>query len=183
MDLDSIFAELARGGVSEADVSAVHKCIAECRDKLVQIRFPNMEKVPTDIKVYFDLSGAVAGRAYTVGDARIRINPALFKRYREGFFKSTIPHEYAHIVANKSHECQCHHDWRWQRVMIYLGVPPKRCHNYDVTGIVKRRQRYAVYCDCTTHNITSVRLRRLRQGTAYRCKWCNTPIKEKDNVL
>lgn len=98
-------------------------------------------------KVQFDLRGTSAGWAYTITN-RIRYNLPLAIDNWDAFISQSIPHECAHIIADKYFGVNCHHNGKWQWVMRHVfGLNPNRCHTYDVKNHrARRRFRYAYRC-------------------------------------
>lgn len=84
-------------------------------------------------RITFHLRGTVAGYAH-YKENRINFNPILLDQNPEDFIQQTVGHEVAHLGAFVKYGGRIQpHGPEWARVMFYLGLPPKRCHNYDVT--------------------------------------------------
>lgn len=99
--------------------------------------------------IAFDLRGTCAGQAFT-GRNHLRFNVGLGIDNLERFLSRTVPHEVAHIVANKHFKKRCCHgrEWKWVMEKVF-GVDPSRCHNYDVTNHRVRRKKLHQYkCGC-----------------------------------
>ena len=135
----------------------------------------------TPVPVTFDLRGRSAGM-YRVRHGRrsIRYNPWIFAKYFEENLAVTVPHEVAHYVTDMLygwHRVRPH-GVEWQTVMRALGVEPRACGDYDLSGVPVRRQRRFTYaCGCTTHRLTTQRHNKIHRGTAgYRCRHCGAPL-------
>ncbi|UCB55545.1 MAG: SprT-like domain-containing protein [Thiotrichales bacterium] len=133
------------------------------------------------IPVMFDLKGRAAGM-YRVHkqDRRIRFNPYIFAKYYEDNLATTVPHEVAHYVVDLMYNARSvkPHGAEWQQVMRSFGVEPKATGDYDLSGIpVRKHRRHAYQCTCATHEISSVRHNRIRQGKArYYCRKCKSAL-------
>ena len=89
--------------------------------------------------IRFDLRGGVAGRAH-YGKNVIQFNPVLLDQNPEVFVKQTVGHEVAHLAAFvKSGGGIKPHGSEWARVMFSIGLPARRCHNYDTSVATGRR--------------------------------------------
>lgn len=138
------------------------------------------------IPVSFELRGRAAGM-YRVQRGRrlIRYNPYLFARYFEDNLANTVPHEVAHYVTDMLHGLRNvrPHGREWQAVMRALGARPEVSCRYDLEGIpVRRQRRYGYRCGCTTHQLSTVRHRRVQSGRAcYVCRRCGDPLRLVDN--
>lgn len=121
----------------------------------------------------------VMGRAhYTWNGERatptkMDFSPSLFKKAEEEQMRQTVYHECAHIVDyhKGTYVKGKPHGPSWKRIMIRAGVPPKRCHNVEVT---KRRKskKYPAKCGCKTHMVGKKRRDTMLRGGRYRCKLC-----------
>ena len=119
-----------------------------------------------------------AGRAH-YPDQRIEINEDLLERYPEPMLRETIAHELAHLITQRVHGRRARaHGPEWQQMMRdWFNVEPERTHHFDMTGIdVRRQQRFRYRCECQEHELTSVRHKRARRGTEYRCVHCTGPL-------
>lgn len=141
----------------------------EKASKIYQCRF---ELVIVD----FDLKGRAAGmyqrkREKTV----IRYNPYLFAKYFVDNFKTTIPHEVAHYIADMMFKNIRPHGKEWREIMLAFDADASRTCDYDLEGIpIRVHQRYIYRCPCMTHEITSRRHNKIQKNRArYHCKKCN----------
>lgn len=139
-----------------------------------------------EIPVSFELRGRAAGM-YRVQHGRrlIRYNPYLFARYFEDNLANTVPHEVAHYVTDVLHGLRNvrPHGREWQAVMRALGARPEVSCRYDLDGIpVRRQRRFGYRCACTTHQLSTVRHRRVQSGRArYLCRRCGNPLRPTEN--
>jgi len=126
------------------------------------------------------LRGRCAGQARYC-PCEIRLNHVLFRENAEDFFERTIPHEVAHIVTDHVFGRNSKpHGHCWKSVMKAFGKDSTRCHSYDVSNSIVRRNgaKYEYVCDCRTHLIGQIRHNRLqRRERNYYCKLCRTPLR------
>jgi SprT protein len=129
------------------------------------------------IPVFFDLRGRAAGM-YRVArrEAIIRYNPYIFARYFEHGLQATVPHEVAHYITDRLYGL-AHvrpHGKEWRGVMQALGAEPRATARFDLHGIPLRRQRrFAYRCDCSTHQLSTCRHKRIATGAMrYHCRSC-----------
>ena len=138
------------------------------------------QRVPTP-RITFDLRGQAAGqfRLDAAGRPAIRYNPALMTRYEAEFLAQTVPHEVAHYLAYLRYGRGIRpHGPQWQQLMRGLGADPRRCHEFDVTGLSARRlQRHPYHCRCSEHELTSIRHHRLLRGATYICRTCGDALR------
>lgn len=133
-------------------------------------------------KIEFNLRGRAAGRAH-YSENLIRLNTHLFRENENEFIARTVPHELAHLIAYQvfGREGTGHgHNWRF--VCRVLGMTDvTRCHHYKnviPARIRKKMPRFAFLCNCATpHRVTSIKVKRMQQGTRYRCVRCNSPLR------
>jgi SprT protein len=97
----------------------------------------------------FDLRGTTAGAA-NLRENHIKINQGLFSENKEAFFKRTIPHEVAHLVAYIVFG-DTGHGVDWKFTMNRFGCDSSRCHSYDVSNvkISKTVTRFLYTCQCS----------------------------------
>lgn len=133
------------------------------------------------IAVHFDLRGKCAGMYERKGDVRrIRFNPWLFAKYYEDSLGNTVIHEVAHYLIDCLYGLRRvkPHGEEWKAIMVDFGARPKATGDYDLTGIPMRQYaKFAYKCICRTHQLSSVRHKRIVQrGAQYRCQSCHTYI-------
>lgn len=125
-------------------------------------------------KIEYDLKGHTAGEAW--GAHKIRLNLALLNdpRYHDRMINQTLPHEVAHCVVSQLHPLAKPHGYEWQVMMVRLGLPPDRCHQYETQSARKRNTRKYFYnCDCESGHAVSITIhRRITQGRKYKCREC-----------
>lgn len=154
-----------------AKVDAV---VRECFDKAntffnASMAYPTVE--------WTTHKSTTAGKAYSSRNL-ITLNAAMFLENEEDYYKNTIPHECAHIIANKHWNTRCNHNHRWKYVMHMLGADSSRCHEYDTTNHKRDVRKYEYTCACPgkVFNISTIRHRRAQQGQIYTCTKCRTKI-------
>lgn len=136
------------------------------------LRFPNIE---------YTLRGTTAGTAHS-GKWEININPVLLIENIEDMLDQTIPHEVAHLIADRvyGHTIKPHGK-EWKSVMVALGKRPDRCHSYDVANArvrQKSRYRYTCKCDQGVHCGPTVHNRVQNNRSEHRCKRCKTLLRQ-----
>lgn len=127
----------------------------------------------------FDLRGMTAGQAYS-GRNLIRLNPLLLHENGEAFLQQTVPHEVAHLVADKLFGPGIRpHGREWQSVMAVLDASSERCHRFDTSRAAAYRQRRFSYaCGCTRlHELSATRHNRIQRGAAYLCRRCGKKLR------
>lgn len=125
-------------------------------------------------KVTFDLRGATAGLFYP-GKNLIRLNFALMYQNKDAFLNRTPPHEAAHLITRSIYGRVKPHGPEWRSVMVRLGLPPIRCHSFDVSTVKRKRngQTFSYFCGCKEHKISVIKHRRAVSGKyTYSCKLC-----------
>jgi len=125
-------------------------------------------------QVKYDLRGRTAG--YAVGGHTIRLNLEILNdpRYTEDMIKQTIPHEVAHIACMQFWPTEnVAHGYKWQRMMVRIGLKPDRCHQYE-TKKARQTKKYRYTCGCSSPLMMgATRHRRMQNGESfYRCSIC-----------
>jgi SprT protein len=129
--------------------------------------------------VRFFNKSRTAGYIVSFHGGMVYLNIDLFKRNREHFIKDTIPHEVAHLIADKinldNHSMmEGAHGKTWKMVMrkVY-GLEPTRCHSLDTTGIGKKVSKYRYICKCMKHTLGQPSHNKVQKGQkAFRCAKC-----------
>jgi SprT protein len=118
-------------------------------------------------RLTFDLRGEVGGRAY-LQENRIQINPEALTKYKDHYIKQTIGHEYAHLVARDYFNWRiASHGVEWAKIMRSFGLPPDRCHTYNLTKARNVKKKYLYRCiKCNKEfNFTAIRHNRAMKGS------------------
>jgi len=128
------------------------------------------------VDIRFDLRGKAAGqvRFPRRGCPLIRYNPHLLQENGQRFLDRTLPHEVAHVIANRLFGARIRpHGAEWQAVMELFGADASRCHDFDTSRSTTRRlTRHAYHCGCREHALTSIRHNRILAGQRYYCRAC-----------
>lgn len=144
--------------------------------------------VTFDYEILFNLRGTTAGQAcYSrmyggseLTNIRLRYNNVLMAENTEDFIDQTVPHEVAHIVAQRifgSYTNKVCHGTGWKRVMEAFGKRATRCHDYDVSNArVRNVTRIEVTCGCRTHQVSKKVATKIQMGYGYRCKVCRSTL-------
>lgn len=134
-----------------------------------------------EIPVVFDLKGKTSGMYVVRGhwklkEQKIRYNPAIFARHFEESCATTIPHEVAHHICYELHGKKAKpHGKEWRAIMLAFGVPAEATCKLDLSDIPQRQlRRFEYICDCTSHQLTSIRHNRIKRGQSrYACPKCH----------
>jgi SprT protein len=123
-------------------------------------------------KIEWHLKGRVAGQAR--GTNWINVNMALLSANKETYLNQTIPHELCHCIDDILYGSKTlPHGRTWKYIMRTMGIAPKRCHNYNLEGIVTT---YNYKCSCRTWQFSKHRHTKVLKGKFYRCLNCNERI-------
>jgi len=109
--------------------------------------------------------------------ARIRLSIPLFQRATESEQLNTVYHEACHIITFAKFGRVQAHGWQWKSCMLRCGETPKRCHNVDRSGLLRRTQYYTAVCNCENGlQISKIIYNRIKQGVKYRCRTCKAQL-------
>lgn len=127
--------------------------------------------------VSFQLRGQKAGVAHLT-ENRLRFNPQLYRDNRDDFLKQTVAHEVAHLIAHQLFGLTIQpHGKEWQLIMrgVY-GLPPQRCHSYEVQR--RRVSRYIYRCGCPEGEFpfSAQRHALAAKGRRYYCRRCQVTL-------
>jgi SprT protein len=123
------------------------------------------------------LRGQKAGVAH-LQENLLRFNEALYQQNREHFLKHTVAHEVAHLVAHQLFGSRISpHGKEWQLIMqgVY-GLPPTRCHSYEIERPVRTVYLYRCACPENVFSFTARRHGLVRKGYRYSCKRCHDSL-------
>lgn len=111
-------------------IDVTRQYVVQC-NQLFGLYLPNY-------RVVFSLKGTTAGRAF-IRDNIIAYNPTLLRENPEEFLQQTVGHEVAHFASMTKYgtDIDAHGD-EWKKMMVSLGLIPKRCHSYDVANVPTR---------------------------------------------
>jgi len=111
-----------------------------------QLVWPEKLRLITMPKVEFsNKMQTCAGRAWTRRNL-IKLSSKILRLNGLTFIEDVPVHELAHIIADKVHKANCHHDYRWKNVMKKLGHKDvTRCHKLKTGKYVSFRYT----CGCT----------------------------------
>lgn len=91
-------------------------------------------------------------------------------------FDSTIAHEVAHIACDLHYRAHCHHDARWVRLMVRLGLPPDRCHEFESTRRERGREVHCPGCERPVR-LGPIQWKRFSTARAsFSCNACGTRL-------
>ena len=134
--------------------------------------------------IVFDLRGRAAGQfRIREGAPQLRFNTAIFARYFDDNLEQTVPHEVAHYLVYELFMKKAPgrrimpHGREWKAMMQLLGVPATTRHGFDLSDIpVRREQRLAWSCGCSTHSITKRTHLRMLRGEKRICTVCKAVL-------
>jgi SprT protein len=147
---------------------------------LIEDCYPDKPKLnrPT---IKYDLKGRTAGQA--CGGRTIRLNIDLINdpRYYEDMISQTLPHEMTHIACHQYWPKErVAHGYRWQVMMLRIGLNPDRCHQYEVKKARKHLKPHAYDCGCGRGPImvSNIIHTRIQTGErSYRCNRCGQKLR------
>ena len=120
----------------------------------------------------FNLKGRTAGKCHP-SQRWVKLNPSMFKDNFKEMIGQTLPHEIAHLVAWKEYG-ERGHGAGWKRVMRRMGLQPDRCHDYDMSNVLKNK----IYCDCKTHHVSTRMFNIIKNKPNSRhCTLCKTTVR------
>jgi SprT protein len=126
-----------------------------------------------DVRVEFHLEGHSAGEA-CARTGTTNYNLYLLEKYGERFIERMVPHEVAHVVAERLHGKRVRpHGKEWKAVMAFFGAEPRVHHDFE-SRYARTVVRYPYRCDCEELHFLGARShRRFRRGrTEYTCRRC-----------
>lgn len=129
--------------------------------------------------VSFFQRSTTAGYVIPRRDNVVYLNLELLKRNKDFFEKDTIPHEVAHLFADKiATFAERPHGKTWKKIMKNVfGIEPKRCHSLNTEGVGKRVKKYKYICKCQKHEMSSVAHKKMQAKKAtYRCRKCYSTL-------
>ena len=138
-------------------------------------------------KVTYKLKGHTAGRASYIKE-EVMVNYYLLDNNEEHYLKTTIGHEYAHLVAFKYFGWKAvggkPHGSHWKAVMRSFGLKPSRCHSYK-TKSARKTRKFLYYCpSCEKDaNVSTVIHNRIKKGRVYQHRGCSKPLKFKREIV
>ena len=101
-------------------------CRRKCRERGVEVPMP---------QVMYNSSTMVAG-ASNFAKFHITINLVLLQENTGDMLENTVPHEFAHLVADQLFPRARPHGYTWGTIMQeWFRVAPTRCHTYDVRNV------------------------------------------------
>ena len=142
------------------------------------------------IIVKYDINSArLGGQAITAYGNKhtIRLNPVFLNAYTDHYIETTVAHEWAHIACNVVHG-RCGHGPKWKQMRWSIGVPPERCHNYEVPkgmNVGKQRQKYQIVCDCCGEEMEcgAKVFAKIQNGARYTHRRCGGVIKVVGRII
>lgn len=144
------------------------------------------------VEINFNLKGRCAGmyrvhRQLCRQKREIRYNSHIFSKYYDDNFRTTIPHEVAHYVADVIYGLKKikPHGKEWKEIMHLFGADASVTANYDLSGIpLKSKTLYHYHCNCRDHQLSSIRHNRINRNRGqYYCSYCKSILRLKDSAI
>jgi len=137
--------------------------------------------------VSLNLRGKRAGTAtfyFNGHPGEIRLNKKVFAENETSFLEQTIPHEYAHILANELFRNPKPHGREWKTVMRRMGKKPFLYHNYKVEPVKKYTKFHYKCARCgNDFEFTKIIHNKIISGrTSYFCRRCKRMIEKVDRI-
>lgn len=130
----------------------------------------------------FKQRGKTAGSAY-LERWEIRLNPILLAENSDEFINAVIPHEYAHLLTFALYGRVQPHGKEWQMMMTQImALPAERTHRFNTKNSqVRQYERFTYYCLCQSHELTTIRHKRVQARKArYFCKHCGESLERRE---
>jgi SprT protein len=123
----------------------------------------------------------VAGYVIPTKSNKVYLNRDLLLKNEENFLSTIIPHEVAHLFADRMNEknenTEGPHGNAWKFVMQKVfNLEPIRCHNMDTNGIGKRVPKYRYICSCQKIDVGPKVHKKICHGAKYNCKKCKKSL-------
>lgn len=124
--------------------------------------------------IAYNLKGYQAGQAFPA-KWMIKFNAKMAEQNEDRFIHEVAAHEVAHLVTYRMWKT-LDHGRDFKKVMEWFSVDPKRCHDFEATpSRVIRRFEYS--CNCSKHQVSSIRHNRILKGYTYMCRFCRQPLR------
>jgi SprT protein len=160
--------------------SVAFEIVKNCLDQAKNL-FPFIATTP---EISFSLTGTAAGKCEyqfsrngKLKACRLNFNATAIQLNKDLFIHDTVPHEVAHfVVAQRFGNKVKPHGAEWRSICKALGGSGQRTHNLKLEN--RREQRRWLYRDSlgAIHQLSTIRHRRLQQGTTYRTLSSNALI-------
>jgi SprT protein len=150
--------------------------------KAEQIYNRKFDRVPVVFNARLTSCG---GKAYYTRfgctPVKLEYGSQFITEFTEWFVHEVTGHEVAHLVSVSLHgHAGRGHGPEWKRVMIALGLDPKRTHNKVLSSKAAKRAEFQYTCACTDAGTCSSTIyNKLLRGSVYTCRKCKTPIRAK----
>ncbi len=128
------------------------------------------------IEILWDLKGTCAGQFCRRPEKHFRVNMELARQNIKDYLADTVPHEFSHYIARYKYLfCKPHGD-EWKQIMrTVFDLVPRRCHEYDVSEVCRKRgPTYQYACGCLKPwHLSRIRHLRVLTGRHYTCPKCH----------
>lgn len=133
--------------------------------------------------IIFKTNGTRGGHC-CYGRSELMFQIELAKNHAEDFISQTVPHEVAHWIDVERYGYErtrtgryVHHGRTWKYIMQHVyGLNPDRCHDYDVSAVVtKKQERHNYMCNCCgrVYKLSTTKHNRVLRGKVnYSCSRC-----------
>jgi SprT protein len=134
--------------------------------------------------IIFKRSGTTGGHCW-YANSELMFQIALAEQEGDKFLNRTPAHEVAHWIDKEVNGYSYTpsgrrdiHGKKWQFIMTkVMGLDASRCHSYDTSTIVKKKQAKHEYtCGCKSHFITTTIHNKILRGSRRICLRCRQRI-------
>lgn len=132
------------------------------------------------------LKGSCGGKAEYLAN-KVMVNFALYKENKNEYLMQTVGHEVAHLATFQRYGLQrivanAHGD-EWKSVMSALGLPPNRCHSYDVSNVKQNRARNRYLYNCSCAKPLYLTVIQHKKSDKFVCNTCRARLKFTGQVI
>lgn len=133
-----------------------------------------IERIAWSFKpIHTKLGQATFFRKLNLGS--IHFNSLIWERASEKDQYETIIHEVCHIIAPYKFGYIKPHGKEWSLLMKLNNIEPIKCHNIDVSDLIKKRRKEGM-CNCGIRQISTIIYNRINSGKNYICQKCMSRI-------
>ena len=147
-------------------------CIKEIERVVAYFSSKYKTEIPLP-EINFKKKGKSAGH-YSPRFNKISLHWGYLKQEREKYIKRTPGHEAVHYIEvfmfGKSS-----HGARWKKMMLEVGLDPKRTHKYDSCNFGVKKP-YVYLCECMEHKLSQLQHERAQNRGTYWCQKCRTTL-------
>ncbi len=133
--------------------------VAKFAERLDPLQLAKLNLILSETRVTINhRDSGNSGKAYCHSNNRvIELNYKIFTVERQNDLRSTLLHEVAHHINFFIYRGKGH-DRNWKAIMIGLGRPPNRCHEYDYIERARREPKHIFTCKDCGHEYPTVKI-------------------------